>query len=104
MAMVLCAAAMGSSPAACGEAQTASSFCVALNKAVTPLVGGADAIFIRSYEPGTDEAPLPAGIATRGFVYDNALADIALIDCGNVSERCPYCLVLRRVSRVALSL
>src|SRR5439155_998801 len=83
MAMALCAAVMGSSPAASREAQTASSFCAGLNKAVTPLIGGADAVFIRSYEPGMDEASLPAGIATTAFVYDNALAVIALIACGD---------------------
>jgi hypothetical protein len=99
MAMALCAAVMGSSPAASGEAQTASSFCTGLNKAVAPLIGGADAVFIRSYDPGMDEASLPAGIATTAFVYDNALAVIALIACGNVSEARPIGNALSRAAR-----
>jgi uncharacterized protein YyaL (SSP411 family) len=99
IAMALCAAIMGSSSAASREGQMATTFCDGLNKAVTPLIGAADAIFIRSYEPGTDEEVLPAGIATTAFVYDNALAVIALIACGNVSKARPIGNALSEAAR-----
>ena len=59
-------------------------FCEGLQKAVTPRLRGADAIFVRSYDPAAGEAELPSGIATSAFVYDNALAAIALVACGDV--------------------
>jgi hypothetical protein len=79
--------------------QTTNNFCAGLNKAVAPLTRGADAVFIRSYEAGTDEASLPAGIATTAFVYDNALAVIALVACGNVSDAKPIGNALSRAAR-----
>jgi hypothetical protein len=94
--MALCAAVVGLPAAAGQKAQTAGSFCAGLNKAVAPYTSGADAVFIRSYEPGTDEAALPAGLATTAFVYDNALAAIALIACGNVSDARPIGNALSR--------
>ena len=97
--VTLCAAVMGSQPAAAHDAQATSSFCAGLNKAVAPLTRGADAVFIRSYEPGTDEPSLPAGIATTAFVYDNALAVIALLACGNVSDAKPIGNALSRAAR-----
>lgn len=99
LAMVLCVAVLGSSPAASGQPENAGPFCAGLNKAVAPLVGDADAVFIRSYEPGKDEASLPAGIATSAFVYDNALAVIALIACGNVPVAKPIGNALSRAAR-----
>ncbi|MDI3562377.1 hypothetical protein [Bradyrhizobium sp. Arg816] len=97
--MALCAAVVGS-PAAAGQtAQTASTFCAGLDKAVAPHTRAADAAFIRSYEPGTDEANLPAGLATTAFVYDNALAAIALIACGNVSDARSIGNALSRAAR-----
>jgi hypothetical protein len=47
---------------------------------------GSEPVFIRSYEPGQDEDHLPRGLATTAFVYDNALAAIALVACGNLQE------------------
>jgi hypothetical protein len=97
--MALGAAIMGAWPAAGGERETAASFCAGLYRAVTPLTRGAEAIFIRSYEAGADEASLPAGIATTAFVYDNALAVIALIACGNLSDAKPIGNALSRAAR-----
>jgi hypothetical protein len=97
--VTLCAAVMGSQPAAAYDVQTTNNFCAGLNKAVAPLTRGADAVFIRSYEAGTDEASLPAGIATTAFVYDNALAVIALVACGNVSDAKPIGNALSRAAR-----
>jgi hypothetical protein len=99
IAMTLGAAIMGAWPAAGEEAQGASGFCAGLNQAVTPLTRGAEAVFIRSYEVGADEANLPAGIATTAFVYDNALAVIALIACGNLSDAKPIGNALSRAAR-----
>ncbi|NOJ41825.1 hypothetical protein [Bradyrhizobium australiense] len=99
LAMVLCAAVLGSSSAASRQAEKAGAFCAGLDKAVAPLVGDADAVFIRSYAPGTDEASLPSGIASTAFVYDNALAVIALIACGNMAAAKPIGNALSRAAR-----
>jgi hypothetical protein len=61
-------------------------FCAALANAVTSQAAGSEAAFVRSYEHGDDESRLPAGLASTAFVYDNALAAIALIACGNVGS------------------
>lgn len=65
------------------------AFCAGLAQAVGPKLRGADAVFLRSYEPGVDEASLPAGLSTTAFVYDNALAAIALVACRRVDEAKP---------------
>jgi hypothetical protein len=67
------------------EAQRASH-CAALANAVTSQAAGAKAAFVRSYEHGEDEGSLPAGLASTAFVYDNALAAIALVACGDVTS------------------
>jgi hypothetical protein len=59
-------------------------YCVALANAVTAQAATANAVFVRSYERGEDESRLPAGLASSAFVYDNALAAIALVACGNL--------------------
>jgi hypothetical protein len=43
---------------------------------------GAKAAFVRSYQPADNEAQLPSGLASSAFVYDNALAVIAFVACG----------------------
>jgi len=75
-------------------------FCSGLMQAVAPKLRGVDATFIRSYEPGADEAHLPAGLATTAFVYDNALTAIALVACGHTSEAKP---IVNALSRAALT-
>ena len=60
--------------------------CAALANAVTSQVAGSKASFVRSYEHGEDESRLPAGLASSAFVYDNALAVIALVACRNFSS------------------
>jgi len=84
---MLCIAAMSSSVAAGGgpELQRAR-YCAPLADAVTSQAAGANAVFVRSYEHGEDERSLPAGLASTAFVYDNALAVIALVACGNVTS------------------
>jgi hypothetical protein len=61
-------------------------YCAPLADAVASQAAGAKAVFVRSYEHGADESSLPAGLASSAFVYDNALAVIALVACGNVSS------------------
>jgi hypothetical protein len=41
-------------------------------------------VFLRSYEPAPDEPKLPDALATSAFSYDNALAIMALVACGDV--------------------
>jgi hypothetical protein len=84
---ILCIATMTGSMAAsrAPESQRAR-YCAPLADAVTSQAAGANAVFVRSYEHGEDESRLPAGLASTAFVYDNALASIALVACGNVTS------------------
>lgn len=80
----LCLAMMGGSAAANDPPDNSSApYCKALGNAVASQAGGSKAAFVRSYEHGPDEGSLPAGLASTAFVYDNALAVIALIACGD---------------------
>lgn len=76
--------------AGCGTAyaapETKPSDCAALAHAVDSQAAGAQAAFIRSYQPGENESSLPAGLASTAFVYDNALAAIALVACGDLDQ------------------
>ena len=78
LAMVTGAGAVSGAP----DARSAP-YCAALANAVASQAGGSRAAFVRSYEHGPDESSLPAGLASTAFVYDNALAVIALIACEN---------------------
>ena len=89
----------GPSPAKANP-ETGPMFCTDLKAALTPRLGGADAIFLRSYDPGADEAELPSGLATSAFVYDNALAAIALVACGDLARAR---VIGNALSRAALS-
>src|ERR1700716_347655 len=80
---LLCIATMTGSVAASPESE-AARYCAPLANAVTAQAAGSEAGFVRSYEHGQDESALPAGLASAAFVYDNALAAIAMVACGNV--------------------
>src|SRR4051794_28274242 len=71
-------------PHAESVAQTPTSeLCASIANHVD-LAGGADTsepVFLRSYEPGPNEASLPPPLALSAFSYDNALAIIALVAC-----------------------
>jgi hypothetical protein len=83
---ILCIATMtGSVAANSGPESQRTRYCAPLADAVTSQAAGAKAVFVRSYEHGEDESRLPAGLASSAFVYDNALAVIALVACGNVA-------------------
>src|SRR6202048_4395790 len=84
---ILCIATMSSSAAAGGGPELQQTrYCAPLADAVASQAAGSGAAFVRSYEHGEDESGLPAGLASTAFVYDNALAAIALIACGNVAS------------------
>jgi hypothetical protein len=76
-------------PRSSANAEAGTSFCSGLQQAVATHVRGNGAVFIRSYEPGADEAMLPMGLATTAFTYDNALVVIALVACGDVANARP---------------
>ena len=67
-------------------ASQAPLHCAALTNAVKSRLAGANASFLRSYDHGQDETQLPAGLASSAFVYDNALAVIALTACGDLTS------------------
>jgi hypothetical protein len=82
-----CMAMMTNSVAAkSGPESERAHYCAPLANAVTSQGAGAKAVFVRSYEPGENEGRLPAGLGSSAFVYDNALAVIALVACGDVSS------------------
>jgi hypothetical protein len=84
---IFCIATMTSSMAASGSPESQRArYCAPLANAVASQAAGSKAVFVRSYEPGKDESHLPAGLASTAFVYDNALAVIALVACGDVTS------------------
>src|SRR5260221_5994394 len=84
---ILCIATMASAVAATGGSESERAhYCAQLADAVTSQAAGTKAVFVRSYERGEDESRLPAGLASTAFVYDNALAVIALVACGDVTS------------------
>lgn len=81
------------------RAPTDSQFCSGLTKAVTSRAPAGKAIFLPSYEAGPGENNLPLGLASSAFVYDNALAAIALAACGDVANAQLIGNALRRAVR-----
>jgi hypothetical protein len=61
--------------------QLRDSGCQTLAQRVTAIPGSGP-IWLASYEPAPGGEPLPAPLRQSAFVYDNALAGIALIACG----------------------
>jgi len=84
---IVCIVTITSSMAASSspDAQRAR-YCAPLADAVRSQAAGSKAGFVRSYEHGEGESGLPAGLASTAFVYDNALAVIALVACGDVTS------------------
>jgi hypothetical protein len=84
---LFCIATMTNSVAANASPDSQRArYCAPLADAVASQAAGSGAAFVRSYEHGEDESGLPAGLASTAFVYDNALAAIALVACGNVAS------------------
>jgi hypothetical protein len=83
---LICIAAMTSSVASHASSDSRARYCAPLAKAVASQAAGSGAAFVRSYDHGEDESRLPAGLASTAFVYDNALAVIALVACGDATN------------------
>jgi hypothetical protein len=84
---LICIATMSSSVAAQASPDSRRArYCAPLADAVASQAAGSRAAFVRSYEHGDDESRLPAGLASTAFVYDNALAVIALVACGDAAN------------------
>jgi hypothetical protein len=84
---IICIATMTGSVAAHASPDSQRTrYCAPLAGAVASQAAGSQAAFVRSYEHGEDESRLPAGLASTAFVYDNALAAIALVACGDVTS------------------
>ena len=83
---LICIAAITSSVAARASTDSRARYCAPLANAVVSQAAGSQAAFVRSYEHGNDESRLPAGLASTAFVYDNALAVIALPACGDATN------------------
>ena len=100
ISVAMAVASLSSPSPAKADPETGPMFCTGLKAALTPRLGGADAVFLRSYDPGADEAELPSGIATSAFVYDNALAAIALVACSDVVRARVIGNALRRAALI----
>lgn len=61
----------------------APALCRNLSAAVG-TVPGAGPLFLPSYRPGEDEAEVPLPLRSSAFSYDNALAVMALVACGDL--------------------
>jgi hypothetical protein len=83
---LICIAAITSSVAARASTDSRARYCAPLAGAVASQAAGSQAAFVRSYEHGNDESRLPAGLASTAFVYDNALAVISLLACGDATN------------------
>jgi len=75
----------GLAPAA-AAAEPAASLCAGLAAAVDAAAPGGGPVFVASYRAADDETALPPELASSAFTYDNALAAIALVACGDVAR------------------
>lgn len=97
---ILCIGAMaGSAAVSASPDPQATNYCAPLASAVASQAADSEAALVRSYEPGVEESRLPAGLASTAFVYDNALAVIALVACGDVASATTIGNALSRVAR-----
>lgn len=67
------------------DAAAAKRLCSNLAANVDRIGGGGPAL-VRSYDPGPNEAEVPGPLQDAAFVYDNALAAIALVGCDRTAE------------------
>jgi hypothetical protein len=64
-------------------APTAQPYCDAVARAVDAGAPATGPVFVASYSAPPSAAPIPDPLKTSAFSYDNALAAIALIACGD---------------------
>jgi hypothetical protein len=63
-----------------------AGLCASLSEAVQATAPASGPVFVASYRPGADEPVVPLPLRSSAFVYDNALAAIALVACGKAAE------------------
>ncbi|MEA2857249.1 MAG: hypothetical protein QOH98_1570 [Methylobacteriaceae bacterium] len=82
-----CALAFAYAPAASARHAIAAPLCAAITHSIDAVGEGAPSpAFLASYLTGSDESNVPLPLRQSAFTYDNALATIALIACGDVQR------------------
>jgi hypothetical protein len=74
------------SPARSAAEPIGERLCTSLSDGVRATAPGTAPVFVASYRPGPGEAELPPPLRSSAFVYDNALAAIALVACGKATD------------------
>ena len=64
----------------------AQVLCKGLATAVDAMAPSGQPVFLASYRPGPGESEVPLALRTSAFSYDNALAAIALVACGDTAR------------------
>lgn len=85
-ALVLAAVTSPSRSAPQARHDLAATLCAAIGRAVDAegAPGGQGPVFLVSYRPGPGETELAPALRQSAFTYDNALAVIALVACGDL--------------------
>ncbi len=81
-----CASAAGLVHAASPPEPSRQRFCAGLSASFEEARDGRGAVFLVSYRPGPNEGEAPFPLRGSAFVYDNALALVALVACGDVPK------------------
>ncbi|WP_375460401.1 hypothetical protein [uncultured Enterovirga sp.] len=77
---------MASGSAAASDGPFAKSLCQSLASAVDASAPAGRPGFVVSYRPGPRESDVPQALRSSAFVYDNALAAVALVACGETER------------------
>ncbi len=86
MLSLLTAFALLAVPASAGQSDTSDVvLCQTLRHAVD-AAGSTGPVFVASYKTGENEKTLPPQLVSSAFTYDNALAAIALVACGDIDR------------------
>jgi hypothetical protein len=81
------ALSIASAPAAWARHALAAPLCAAITHSLDAAGDGASSpAFLASYLPGPNESDVPLPLRQSAFTYDNALAAIALIACGDAQR------------------
>jgi hypothetical protein len=96
--MVALAMISSSAGARVSNLSLAPELCAGLSRAAD-ADGEQPARFVASYRPDEGEAKLPPALAQSAFTYDNALAAIALVACGDVARASRIANALSLASR-----
>lgn len=85
-AMAIAASSLPCGPAGAGSPVAATQFCAALARAVDASSPGSGATLVASYEADAGGPPLPPSLRGTAFTYDNAVAAIGLVACGDAAR------------------